>query len=79
MKNTLTDLNEYLFQQLDALTNEDMNEEELDKAIKRSEAVTKVAKTIIDSGNLTLAAKKHLDEYGQGDTVELPMIGLTSK
>jgi hypothetical protein len=79
MKNTLTDLNEYLFQQLDALTNEDMNEEELDKAIRRSEAVTKVAKTIIDSGNLTLAAKKHLDEYGQGDTVELPMIGMTSK
>jgi hypothetical protein len=79
MKNTLTDLNEYLFQQLDALTNEDMDEEELDKAIKRSEAVTKVAKTIIDSGNLTLAAKKHLDEYGQGDTVELPMIRLTSK
>lgn len=78
-KTTLTDLNEYLFQQLDALTNEDLNEEELERAIKRSEAVTKVAKTIIDNGNLALSAKKHLDEYGQGDAVELPMIGMTSR
>ncbi len=36
----------------------------------------KIAKTIIDNGSLALQAKKHLDEYGQGGDVELPMLGL---
>lgn len=79
MKTTLTDLNDYLFAQIDRLTNEDLSDEELDKEIKRSEAVQKVAKTIIDNGTLALNAKKHLDDYGQGDNVALPMIGMTNK
>lgn len=78
MKNTLTDLNNYLFEEIERL-NDDLTEEELDRAIKRSEAVQKIAKTIIDNGSLALQAKKHLDEYGQGGNVELPMLGLTGK
>lgn len=45
----------------------------------RSEAVQKVAKTIIDNGALALQAKKHLDEYGEGDSVELPLLGMGYK
>lgn len=78
-KTTLNDLNEYLFQELDRLTNDDLSAEELDKEIKRSDALQKVAKTIIDNGTLALQAKKHLDEYGKGDRVELPMLGVTDK
>lgn len=78
-KTTLNDLNEYLFAEMDRLTNEDLSEEELDKEIKRSEALQKVAKTIIDNGSLALQAKKYLDEYGKGDNVELPMLGITDK
>ena len=78
-KTTLNDLNEYLFQELDRLTNDDLSAEELDKEIKRSDALQKVAKTIIDNGTLALQAKKHLDEYGKGDRVELPLIGETDK
>lgn len=78
-KTTLNDLNEYLFQELDRLTNEDLSEEELDKEIKRSDALQKIAKTVIDNGFLALQAKKHLDEYGQGDKVELPLIGIINK
>jgi len=78
-KTTLNDLNEYLFQELDRLTNEDLSEEELDKEIKRSDALQKIAKTVIDNGVLALQAKKHLDEYGQGNKVELPLIGVTNK
>nr|DAW31886.1 MAG TPA: hypothetical protein [Caudoviricetes sp.] len=37
----------------------------------------KVARTIIENGQLALSAKKHMDEYGQGQTVELPMLGIT--
>ncbi len=78
-KTTLNDLNEYLFQELDRLTNEDLSAEELDKEIKRSDALQRIAKTVIDNGTLALQAKKHLDEYGQGDKVELPLIGVINK
>lgn len=79
MKNTLTDLNNYLFEALERLNDDELSEEQLDKEIKRSEAVQKMAKTIIENGALALSAKKHLDEYGQGDKVELPMLGMTDK
>lgn len=79
MKTTLNDLNEYLFQELDRLTNEDLSAEELDKEIKRSDALQRVAKTIIENGTLALQVKKHLDEYGAGDRVELPLLGASDK
>jgi hypothetical protein len=79
MKNTLTDLNNYLFEAIERLQDDSLDDTQLEKEIKRSEAVQKVAKTIIDNGTLVLQAKKHLDEYGQGDMVEFPMLGLTSK
>ena len=78
-KTTLNDLNEYLFQEMDRLTNEDLSMEDLDKEIKRSDALQKIAKTIIDNGTLALQAKKHLDEYGQGDKGEIPVIGARDK
>lgn len=79
MKNTLTDLNNYLFEQLERLQDDDLDDTGLEKEIQRSEAVQKVAKTIIDNGQLALQAKKHLDEYGAGDNVELPLLGVTNK
>ena len=79
MKNTLTDLNNYLFEAIERLNDDSLDETQPDKEIKRSEAVQKVASTIIANGTLALQAKKHLDEYGQGDNVELPMLGVTKK
>lgn len=76
MKNTLTDLNNYLFEQLERLQDDSLDDAGLEKEIKRSEAVQKVAKTIIDNGNLALQAKKHLDEYGKGDSVKIPLLGV---
>ena len=78
-KTTLNDLNEYLFQEMDRLTNEDLSMEDLDKEIERSKTKKKIAKTIIDNATLALQAKKHLDEYGQGDKVEIPLIGARDK
>lgn len=79
MKNTLTDLNNYLFEAIERINDDSLNDDQLEKEIKRSEAVQKIAKTIIDNGALALQAKKHLDEYGQGERVELPMLGMTDK
>lgn len=79
MKNTVADLNNYLFECIEKLNDDSLDDVQLEKEIKRSEAIQKVANTIIANGNLALQAKKHLDEYGQGDNVELPMLGVTNK
>lgn len=64
MKNTLTDLNNYLFETLERLTDDDMTEEQMQKEIIRSQAVTSVATTIIQNGELALKTMKHLNEFG---------------
>ena len=63
MKNSLVDLNEYLFEQLDRLTNDDLTGEELETELKRAKAVTTVASNIINSTAVILDAQKHKDEY----------------
>ena len=37
MKNTLSDLNNYLFEAIERINDDDLSDEELDKEIKRSE------------------------------------------
>ena len=64
MKNTLTDLNNYLFETLERLTDDGLTEEEMEKEITRSKAVTSVAETIIHNGELALKAIRHAEEYG---------------
>jgi len=60
MKNKLTDLNDYLFLQLERLDNEELEGEKLAEEIKRSQAVASVAREIIDNGRLVLSAQKAL-------------------
>lgn len=79
MKNTLADLNNYLFEAIERINDDSLDDEQLDREIKRGEAVQKIAKTVIENGNLALQAKKHLDDYGKGDNIELPMLGITQK
>lgn len=64
MRNTLTDLNNYLFETLERITDDDLTEEKLNVEIKRSQAVTSVAETIIQNGELALKTMKHLNDYG---------------
>lgn len=58
MKNTLGDLNNHLFAQLERLGEEDLKGDELKDEILRAKAVTEVASRIIDNANTVLAAKK---------------------
>lgn len=77
MKNKLSDLNNYLFESIERVVDDNLTDEELDREIKRSEAVQKIARTIIDNGNLALQAQKHFDEYGLERKVEMPLLGVT--
>lgn len=79
MKNTLTDLNNYLFESIERINDDSLSDEELEREIKRSEATQKVAKTIIDNASLALAAKKHFDEYGIENNVEIPLLNSGGK
>ena len=66
MKNTLSDLNNYLFEALERINDDSLTEEQLQKEITRSNAVTSVAEAIIRNGELALKAAKHAEEYGIG-------------
>lgn len=63
MKNTLGDLNNYLFEALERITDDTLTDEELEKELKRADAITGVAEVIVHSGELALKAVKHADEW----------------
>ena len=68
MKNTLSDLNNHLFEQLERLNDEDLNEEQLDRELRRSEGMTKVDEQIIRNGELAYKTMVHMAEYGYADS-----------
>ena len=64
MKNTLGDLNNHLFAQLEKLNDDDLEGEQLETEIKRAEAMSKISEQIIKNGELQFKAMVHMDEYG---------------
>lgn len=63
-KNTLGDLNNHLFAQLEKLNDDDLIGEQLDNEVKRTESMVKISEQIIRNGELQLKAMQHMDEYG---------------
>lgn len=72
MKNTLGDLNNHLFAQLEKLEDDDLKGSELETEIKRSEAMAKIGEQIIKTGELQLKAIQHMDEYGYERKKDVP-------
>lgn len=72
MKNTLTDLNNHLFEQLERLNDDDLTDEQLQLELQRTDAVTKIAESIIHNGELSLKAIKAQQEYLGGEGAKLP-------
>ena len=71
MKNTLNDLNNYLFAQMERLNEEDLREEKLETEVKRTKAMVSVASAIVGNANLALQAIKAKDSM-QGTDIKLP-------
>lgn len=62
MKNTLGDLNNHLFAQLERLSDEDLKGDDLQEEIGRAKAINQVASQIIANGSLIIEAKKLVSE-----------------
>lgn len=75
MNNTQVELNNYLFECIERLTDDELQGEAFEREIQRSDAIQKVAKTIIENSALALKAKMHFDEYDIPRDVQIPLIG----
>ena len=60
---TLQDLDTHLFSQMQRLDNADLCGDNLEKEIERTEALTKISKSIVESATLQLNAVKLKAEY----------------
>ncbi|OES24498.1 hypothetical protein [Alteromonas macleodii] len=66
MKNTLLDLNNHLFAQLERLGEEDLSGEKLEHEIERTKAITSVSREIVSNAALALKAEEIRAELGNG-------------
>lgn len=64
MRNTLTDLNNHLFMQIERLNDEDIQGEKLQEEIARAKAISNIAAQIVNNGALVLDAQRFMHEYG---------------
>lgn len=62
-RNTLTDLNNHLFTQLERLNDDELSKDELDTEIERARAINGVAKNIIENAKTTIQGAKFSAEH----------------
>lgn len=62
MRNTLGDLNNHLFAELERLGDEELTGDDLDKEIRRASAIANVSKNIISNANVILQAIKFKED-----------------
>lgn len=63
MRNTLGDLNNHLFAQLERLSDEELQGDKLKEELQRSKAIEGIAREIISNADIVLKARKHASDY----------------
>ena len=79
MRNTLADLNNILFEQMERLQDDDLKGENLEIEIKKTKSIVDVASTVIENATLSLEAQKFLIDMGISTKVNIPMLGISDK
>lgn len=67
MKNTLGDLNNHLFMQLERLSEEDLSGENLKEEISRAKSISDIAGNVIKNGGLVLEGQKAMNDRMDAD------------
>lgn len=65
--NSLNELNTKLFETLDRITDEKLDEASLDKELRRAKSVVEVSSVIIDNAQTVLEAMKMMDVTGRNN------------
>ena len=79
MKNKLTDLNNHLFAQIERLADEDLSPEDVEREVKRADAIVDVSDQVLRIADTSLKAAKLFAEYGDAVLPHLPQIGSKAK
>lgn len=79
MRNTLADLNNILFEQMERLQDDDLKGENLETELKKTKSIVDVASTVIENASLSLEAQKFLIDMGISTKVNIPMLGISEK
>lgn len=72
MKNKLSDLNNYLFEQLERINDDTLTPEQLEQELKKTDSIVKVSEKIIETGELAFKTMQHMDSYGYNGTRHVP-------
>ncbi len=64
MNNTLTSLNNYLFEQIERINDDGLSDEDLEKQLKKADAIVKISENIIRNGELAFKTIQHMDRSG---------------
>ena len=72
MNNTLMDLNNYLFEQIERINDDTLTDDELDRELRKTDSIVKVSEKIIQNGELAFKTMQHMDEYGYGTQRAIP-------
>jgi len=74
MKNSLADLNNHLFAQMERLSEEGIPPEQIEQEVKRAGAMVSVADKITENADLGLKAARLYAEFGDKVLPHLPQI-----
>lgn len=75
MKHSLADINEYLFDQLERLTDDSLTPEQLDKEIERADSISKLTTVMVQNANVVVKAAQLKAEYSGDINGVLPLLG----
>lgn len=73
-KQTLGDLNGYLFEQLERLNDPELSEDELSRELQRTKAVVSVSNQVVNVGKLVLDAQKFYDDRNDYNAAKPKML-----
>jgi len=63
-RNKLSDLNDYLFEQIERINDDELSGEDLDMQLKRSKAICQVSSVIVRNAAVMVQGMKMAQEYG---------------